>query len=107
MVAEQAGQEVPQEKARGIDGWLRRYSHWRERRLTQLAETPLSSLALQNLFLCVCILLDGVLLPWVVVLVAGDFSYVLFAILFFPSVVAEGLVYLKMKGRGMRTSEKR
>lgn len=107
MATEPASQEAPQVPVRGIDGWMRRYSRWRERRLTHLAETPLSSLALQNLFLCVCILIDGVLIPWIVVLLEGDFSLALFAVLFVPSVVAEGLVYLRIKGRAMRASENR
>ncbi len=82
---------------RGIDGWMHRYSRWRERRLTHLAEMPLSSLAVQTLFLSLCILLDGVVLPWIVVLVAADFSYPLFLLLLVPSLAAEGFVHLRLK----------
>lgn len=86
-------------EARGIDAWMRRYSRWRERRLTHLAAVPLSSLAVQNLFLCVCILLDGVFVPWIVVVVMGSFSYVLFALLLVPSFVVEAFLYKKLKAR--------
>jgi hypothetical protein len=34
--------------------------------------------------------------------IAGDFSYALFVVLFLPSVVAEGLVYRRVKSRGGR-----
>ncbi len=88
-----------EDRDRGIDAWMRRYSRWRERRLTHLAAVPLSSLAVQNLVLCLCILLDGVFLPWIVVLVAGGFSSPLFALLLVPSVIAEGVVYRRMKAR--------
>lgn len=83
---------------------MRRYSRWRERRLTHLAAIPLSSLALQNLFLCACILVDGVLLPWLVVLLAGGFSYVIFTLILAPGIVAEGFVYQRMKAGEMRLS---
>lgn len=64
-----------------------------------LAEMPLSSLAVETLFLSLCILLDGVVLPWIVVLVTGDFSYPLFLLLLVPSLAAEGFVHLKLKAR--------
>ncbi len=102
MATEEVRRDVPQEEARGIDAWMRRYSRWRERRLMHMAELPLSSLAAQNLFLCLCILVDGVLLPWIVVVLAGDFSYAWYGVLLLPSVVGEGLVYQRMKARGMR-----
>ncbi len=102
MATEGAGREATKEEMRGIDAWMRRYSRWRERRLTHMAELPLSSLALQNLFLCLCILFDGVFLPWIVVLVAGGFSYALLGLLLLPSLVAEGLVYRRIKAREVR-----
>ncbi len=93
-----------EDRNRGIDAWMRRYSRWRERRLTDLASVPLSSLAVQNLFLCICILLDGVLLPWIVILITGGFSYPLFALLLVPSVLAEGVLYQKLKARDVPAS---
>lgn len=91
-----------EEPTRGIDAWMRRYSRWRQRRLIHLAQVPLSSLALENLFLCLCILVDGVFLPWVVVLIADAFSYVLLALLLAPSLAAEYLIYRRMKTRPRR-----
>ncbi len=102
MATEEVRRDMPQEGARGIDAWMRRYSRWRERRLTHMAELPLSSLVLQNLFLCLCILFDGVFLPWVVVLIAGGFSYAWLGLLLLPSLVAEGLVYRRIKAREVR-----
>ncbi len=102
MATEEASRETPQEVVRGIDAWIRRYSRWRERRLMHMAEMPLSSLAFQNLFLCLCILVDGVLLPWIAVLLAGDFSYAWFGVLLLPSIVGEGLVYQKVRAPGTR-----
>lgn len=99
MVTETPTRGVPEDGERGIDGWLHRYSRWKERRLTHMAELPLPTLALQSLYLCVCILLDGVLLPWVVVAVASGFSDALFAVLLVPVIVAEGVVYQRMKAR--------
>ncbi len=104
MATEDAGRETPPKELRGIDGWMRRYSRWRERRLMHMAELPLSSLVLQNLVLCIFILIDGVLLPWIVVLLAGEFSFAWFGLLLLPSLVAEGLVYQKVKARGFRTA---
>ncbi len=92
-----------EDRGRGIDAWMRRYSRWRERWLTNLAAMPLSSLAVQNLFLCVCILLDGVLRPWIVILITAGFSYALFAVLLVPSLVVEGYLYQKLKARDVLT----
>lgn len=93
----------PQPEYRGVDGLMMRYSRWRRQRLADLAEAPLSTLALRTLFLSACILFDGVLLPWVVTILDGGFSLLLFTVLLSPIVAAEALVYRKMRRRGRAT----
>ncbi len=93
---------VTEPESRGVDAWLRRYSRWKERRLTHMAEVPFAALAVQNLYLCACILLDGVVLPWAVTLVAGDFSLTLFAVLLLPAFALEGLLYARIRARETR-----
>lgn len=82
---------------RGIDRLMMRYSRWRRRRLTSLTEVPLATLGLQTLYLCVCILADGILLPWAVEAIAGGFSLLPFVAIFVPAAVVEALVYRGMK----------
>lgn len=87
-----------------IDGWLHRYSRWKRDRLVGLDETPLATMGVRTLYLCSCILLDGVMLPWAVEVVAGGFSYPLFAVLVLPTIVVESLLYQKMKARGSESA---
>lgn len=84
-------------EARGIDALLLRYSRWRRARLTAMAEMPLSLLGLQTLYLSACILLDGVVLPWIVTLLGGGFSYLLFVLLLLPTLAAESVLYRRVK----------
>ena len=97
MTADDPAAPPPEYKARGIDALLVRYSRWRRRRLARLAEVPLAALALETLYLSACILADAVVLPWIVVLVAGGFSFALFGLLFLPTVVAEAVLYRRVK----------
>lgn len=83
--------------ARGLDGLMFRYSRWKRRSLVDLAEAPLSTLAFRSLYLCGCILLDGVILPWAVTVLGGGFSFPLFALLIVPAVAAEAVVYRRTK----------
>jgi hypothetical protein len=78
---------------RGIDALMHRYSRWKLKRLATMADEPLSTVALRNLYLSACVLLDGVLLPWVVVVAQGGFSFLPFAILLVPTVLGEWIVY--------------
>jgi hypothetical protein len=78
---------------RGLDAMMHRYSRWKLNRLARMADEPLSALALRNLYLSACVLLDGVVLPWFVVLAQGGFSFLLFAILLVPTLLVEGIVY--------------
>jgi hypothetical protein len=88
--------DEPEGEHRGIDAMMKRYSRWKLKRLASMADEPLSTLALRNLYLSACVLLDGVLLPWVVVVAQSGFSFLLFAILFVPTVLGEGIVYRRM-----------
>ena len=81
----------------GLDALMRRYSRWKRERLVEIAELPLSALALRNLFLSVCILVDGVVLPWVVAVALGGFSFLLFTLLLIPAVALESVLYRRMK----------
>lgn len=99
MAADDEVQTAREREARGIDAWLRRYSRWKERRLIETAKLPLSALALRSGYLSACILLDGVFLPWIVMLLAGGFSFAPFAVSLLPIVVLEGLLYRKIKSR--------
>ncbi len=87
----------PEYKARGIDRLLVGYSRWKTRRLVAMDATPLSALALQTLYLSGCILADGVLLPWIVTLLDGDFSFLLFALLLIPALALEAVGYRRLK----------
>ena len=89
--------DEPRPESRGIDGLMTRYSRWRRQRLVTLTEVPLSTLTLRTLALSGFILVDGVLLPWVVTVLEGTFSFLLFAILFVPLIAAEAMVYRRMK----------
>jgi hypothetical protein len=79
-----------------------RYSRWRRQRLVTLSETPLAILTLQTLYLSACILADGVLLPWVVTILEGGFSWLLFAVLLVPVLAAESILYRRVKAPGKR-----
>jgi len=84
-------------EARGIDGLLLRYSRWKTGRLITMDETPLSALALQTLYLSACVLADGVILPWIVTLLVGEFSFLGFALLLLPALAVESMFYRKMR----------
>lgn len=99
MAADDEAQTTPAREVRGIDAWLRRYSRWKERRLIETAQLPLSDLALRSGYLSACVLLDGVFLPWVLILLAGGFSFALFSVALLPIVVLEALLYRKIKSR--------
>ena len=94
-----AGSEVTDEKPapRGIDGLMFRYSRWKRRSLEEIAEAPLSALALRTLYLCGCILIDGVILPWILTIPDGGFSLVWFAVLLVPALAGEVVGYHKLK----------
>ncbi len=94
---ETVARKEPVPEPRGIDGLLLRYSRWRRKRLVTMTEAPLSTLALQSLYLSACILADGVLLPWAVSLIQGTFSFLLFAVLAVPLVAAEAWFYGRIK----------
>jgi hypothetical protein len=89
--------DEPPREQRGIDGWMHRYSRWKRRRLVSLNETSVAVIGIRTLYLCACILLDGVMLPWAVVVLVGAFSYPLFAGLVLPAIVVEALLYQRMK----------
>lgn len=95
----------PPAEPRGIDGMMHRYSRWKLKRLASMADEPLSTLALRNLYLSACVLLDGVLLPWVVVVAQGPFSFLLFAILLAPILLGEGIVYRRLTARHRAQAE--
>lgn len=84
-------------EARGLDALMRRYSRWRRERLVSLAEVPLSTLTLQTLYLSACVLADGILLPWVVSVPEGSFSWLLFTVLLVPALAAESILYRRVK----------
>lgn len=88
--------DEPEEEWRGIDSMMHRYSRWRLKRLARMADEPLSTLALRNLYLSACVLLDGVILPWIVMVVQGAFSFLLFGVLFVPTLVVELVLYRRM-----------
>jgi len=96
-MGETTEKDEPPYEPRGIDGLMARYSRWRRRRLVTLAEMPLSALAVQTLYLCACVLADGVFLPWVVTVLQGEFSLLLFSALLIPLVAAEAVVYREMR----------
>jgi hypothetical protein len=94
--AELPTRDGPTGERRGIDAMMHRYSRWKLKRLANMADEPLSTLALRNLYLSACVLLDGVFLPWVVVVAQGGFSFLLFAILLVPTLLGEGIVYRRL-----------
>jgi len=98
-------QDHPPAELRGIDGMMHRYSRWKLKRLASLANEPLSTLALRNLYLSACVLLDGVFLPWVVVVAQGGFSFLLFAILLAPVLLGEGIAYRRLTARHRAQAE--
>ena len=100
--ADPAGAPDEERTERGLDGLMVRYSRWKRRSLEDIAQEPLSTLALRNAYLCACILLDGVILPWIVVVLGGGFSLLLFTLLFIPAVAAETALYRRMKAAARR-----
>jgi hypothetical protein len=97
--AEVTDREALETEPRGLDGLMRRYSRWRRERLVTLAEVPLSTLTLQSLYLSVCVLADGILLPWLASVLDGGFSWLLFVVLLVPALAAESVLYRRMKAR--------
>lgn len=97
-----ADSDAPDEAdtARGIDGLMFRYSRWKRRSLEDIATAPLSVLAVRSLYLCACILFDGVILPWIIMIPEGGFSLPLFAVLLVPAVAAEVLGYRRLRASG-------
>lgn len=106
MATEDENPSVSEPEAHGIDGLLRGYSRWRLRRLTRIVQVPLSMLALESLFLSLAVLLDAVVLPWIVAILAGTFSYALFAVLLIPAFAAEAIVYRRLRRGGVREGSK-
>ena len=95
--AESANRADSQTEVRGLDGLMRRYSHWRRERLVSMAEVPLSVLTLQSVYLSACVLADGVLLPWVASVFEGGFSWLVFVVLLVPALASESVLYRRMK----------
>ena len=93
---ESEAEEDPEGEYRGIDSLMHRYSRWKIKRLTRAADEPLTALTLRTLYLSACILLDGVFLPWIVMILEGGFSLLLFSVLLVPTVVVEWTVYRRM-----------
>jgi len=91
-----AARDDSAEEPRGIDGLMRRYSRWRLQRLARIADESLTALTLRNLYLSACVLLDGVFLPWAVIILEGGFSFLLFAVLLVPTLLVEAILYRRM-----------
>jgi hypothetical protein len=102
-MADVDGRADRESPARGIDSLLLRYSRWKTRRLIAMDATPLSTLAVQNLYLAGCIIADGVFLPWAVTLLEGGFSFLLFALLLLPALVVESMGYRRLKAAPKRS----
>ena len=100
--AEASDRAASETEPGGLDGLMRRYSRWRRERLVSLAEVPLSTLTLQSLYLSACVLADCILLPWVVSVAEGGFSWIVFVVLLVPALAAESILYRRMKAPQQR-----
>lgn len=88
-------------KGSSIDRLLKRYSRWRKRRLENIVELPLSKLALRTAFVSACIVIDGVLLPWIIVALNRSLlSLAMFAVSIVTAVAIEAYVYRRFLSHG-------
>jgi len=77
---------------------LMKYSRWRRKRFVAESKVPLRLLLLRTGFLTGCILIDGVLLPWVITIMNRSIlSYALFVAAFGLAVFLQARFYYSWK----------
>lgn len=81
-------------RRRTVTDLLNAYGRWRKKRIREIVDAPLRSLALKSLFFVVCIVVDGVMVPSVILIFGRSFfAYLLFGALFILAVAAEAYLY--------------
>lgn len=83
-------------RRRTLTDILKGYGNWRRKQVKELADTPLRSLALKSLFYVLCITVDGILIPSVILIFDRTaVAYILFGALLISAVAAESFLYRK------------
>jgi len=85
---------------------LRRYSEWRRRRLVNDSQLPFNHLIIKTTYFAACILVDGVVLPWIVIALQRTFlSYLLFMLCLGLILLAQVRLYFGIKARWKKAPE--
>ena len=71
-----------------------RYAEWKRVQLTNATAEPMANLLKRSAYLSLCVLVDGVILPWIILILNRSFiSGLVFACLLIVAVALEYLVY--------------
>jgi hypothetical protein len=93
-------------KSDELTALLRRYSEWKRRRLVNDSQLPFNHLIIKTTFFTACILVDGVVLPWIVIALQRTFvSYLLFMLCLGLMLLAQVRLYSGIKARWKKASE--
>lgn len=91
-------EDANRKKRNYVDETLHRYSEWYRRRVENLSSSSLKTLAIKSCFLTVAIIIDGVILPSIIILLNRTLlSFALFGILLFSALIAEAFTYQRLR----------
>jgi len=85
---------------------LRRYSDSRKKRLLTDSKLPMKCLVFRAVYITACILVDGLLLPWIVIELRRTFlSYLIFILCLSAIVLAQVRLYSKIGATWKKSAE--